>query len=93
MALAKNNQGKFRIDAHTKMAIKRVIENKKVTIQSIMETLLIEYIVKNNRYQNINQILKQEFHISARLLHKLIVEKHVLLNNCISDTRASVAER
>ncbi len=47
MALAKNNQVKFRIDAHTKMALKRVIENKKVTIQSIMETLLIEYILKN----------------------------------------------
>ena len=43
----KNNQVKFRIDAHTKMALKRVIENKKVTIQSIMETLLIEYILKN----------------------------------------------
>lgn len=47
MALAINNQVKFRIDAHTKMALKRVIENKKVTIQSIMETLLIEYIIKN----------------------------------------------
>ena len=47
MALAKNNQVKFRIDAHTKMALKRVTENKKVTIQSIMETLLIEYILKN----------------------------------------------
>lgn len=47
MALVKNNQVKFRIDDHTKMALKRVIENKKVTIQSIMETLLIEYIIKN----------------------------------------------
>ena len=47
MALAKNNQVKFRIDDHTKMALKRVIENKKVTIQSIMETLLMEYIIKN----------------------------------------------
>ena len=37
MALAKNNQVKF----------KRVLENKKITIQSIMETLLIEYIIKN----------------------------------------------
>lgn len=55
--------------------------------------MILEYIVKNNRYQNINQILKQEFRISARLLNKLIVEKHVLLNDCISDTRASVAER
>ena len=29
------------------MAFKRVLENKKITIQSIMETLLIEYIIKN----------------------------------------------
>ena len=46
MALPKNNQVKFRIDDHTKMAFKRVLENKKITIQSIMETLLIEYIIK-----------------------------------------------
>jgi len=47
MALEKNNQVKFRIDDHTKMALKRVLEKKKITIQSIMETLLIEYIIKN----------------------------------------------
>ena len=29
------------------MAFKIVLENKKITIQSIMETLLIEYIIKN----------------------------------------------
>ena len=52
--------------------------------------MFLEYIVKNNKYQNINQILKQEFHISARLFHKLIVEKHVLLNGLIADTRSSV---
>ena len=55
--------------------------------------MILEYIVKDNRYQNINQILKQEFHISTRLLHKLVVERHVSLNNCISDTRVSVSER
>ena len=44
MALAKNNQVKFRIDDHTKMALKRVLENKKITIQSIMETLLIKQL-------------------------------------------------
>lgn len=53
--------------------------------------MILEYIVKDDKYQNINQILKQEFYISARLLHKLIIEKHVLLNGSISDTRASVA--
>ena len=44
MALAKNNQVKFRIDDHTKMALKRVLENKKITIQSIMETLIIKQL-------------------------------------------------
>lgn len=29
------------------MTLRRVIENKKTTIQCIMETLLIEYIIKN----------------------------------------------
>ena len=52
--------------------------------------MILEYIVKDNKYQNINQILKQEFQISARLMHKLIVEKHVLLNKCVVDTRNSV---
>lgn len=50
----------------------------------------LEYIVKNNKYENINQILKQEFLISARLLHKLIKNQHVLLNGEIVDTRSSV---
>ena len=45
--------------------------------------MILEYIVKDGKYQNINQILKQEFNISARLMHKLIVEKHVFLNNII----------
>ncbi|MGN1000952.1 MAG: hypothetical protein ACI4OG_03345 [Bacilli bacterium] len=47
MSLSKNNQVKFRIDDHTKMALKRLLKNKKITLQSVMETLLIEYIVKN----------------------------------------------
>ena len=52
--------------------------------------MVLKYIVKGNKYQNINQILKQEFNISARLLHKLIVEKHVLLNGLVIDTRNSI---
>ena len=52
--------------------------------------MILEYIVKDNKYQNINQILKQEFQISARLIHKLIVEKHISLNGCKIDTRHSV---
>lgn len=52
--------------------------------------MVLEYIVKDDKYQNINQILKQEFNISARLLHKLIVEKHVFLNGSCVDTRSSI---
>ena len=47
MGLSKNNQVKFRIDEHTKVALERLLKNKKITLQSIMETLLIEYLVKN----------------------------------------------
>ncbi len=47
MGLSKNNQVKFRIDDHTKMVLERLLKNKKITLQSILETLLIEYIVKN----------------------------------------------
>ena len=50
----------------------------------------LEYIVTNNKYKDVNQILKQEFNISARLQHKLIREKHVLLNGKIIDTRSSI---
>lgn len=55
MGLSKSNQVKFRIDDHTKMALERLLKNKKVTLQSIMETLLIEYIVKN-----INSVISEE---------------------------------
>lgn len=55
MGLSKNNQVKFRIDDHTKMALERLLKNKKITLQSVMETLLIEYIVKN-----INSVISEE---------------------------------
>ena len=54
--------------------------------------MTLEYIVKDEKYENINQILKQEFHISARLQHKLIIEKHVYLNAISVDTRSSVSQ-
>ena len=54
--------------------------------------MTLKYIVTNAKYQNINQILKQKFNISARLQHRLITEKHVLLNNAITDTRASISK-
>ena len=52
--------------------------------------MLLHFIVQNNNYSNINQILKQELNISSRLLQKLINSKHVYLNNNIVDTRISV---
>lgn len=52
--------------------------------------MLLRFIVKNNNYSNINQILKQELHLSSRLLQKLINLKHIYLNNNIVDTRSSV---
>ena len=55
MRLNKNNQIKFRIDDHTKMALDRLLKNKKITLQYIMENLLIEYIIKN-----INSVINEE---------------------------------
>lgn len=52
--------------------------------------MVLQYIIKDNKYKSINEILKQEFHISSRLLHKIISEKHVMLNGNIIDTRESV---
>lgn len=52
--------------------------------------MILEYIVSDKKYKDINQILKQEFQISARLLHKLIIAKHVMLNKTIVDTRSLI---
>lgn len=54
--------------------------------------MTLKYIVADTKYQNINQVLKQEFHISARLQHRLIDEKHVLLNGTFTDTRVSISK-
>ena len=51
----------------------------------------LKYIVTSNNYKNINQILKQELNISARLQQKLIKSHHVYLNSVIVDTRSSVS--
>lgn len=53
--------------------------------------MLLKYIVKDDKYKDINQILKQEFNISSRLFHKLIINKHVMLNHKIVDTRNAVS--
>ena len=52
--------------------------------------MTLEYIVTDAQYQNINQILKQELHVSARLQRKLMDKKHILLNGTITDTRAFI---
>ena len=49
--------------------------------------MTLKYVVNNTFYTNINQVLKQEFHISSRLLHKLILSKHICLNSVPVDTR------
>ena len=49
--------------------------------------MYLEYKVIDNKYTNINQILKQEFKLSARLMHKIINNKLVLLNSISIDTR------
>lgn len=51
----------------------------------------LEYLVKNNKYKNINEILSLEFKISARLKNKLIKKNVILLNDSICDTRNNVA--
>ncbi len=53
--------------------------------------MILKYIVTNNNFRSINQILKQELNISARLQHKLIEGKHIYLNGSIIDTRSSVS--
>lgn len=53
--------------------------------------MLLTYRVQNNNLTNINQILKQELHISSRLLQKLIKSNLVYLNDKIVDTRMSVS--
>ena len=53
--------------------------------------MILKYVISDTKYENINQILKQEFHVSTRLQHKLIKNKHIYLNNKIIDTRSSVS--
>ena len=44
----------------------------------------LEYIVKDDRYFNIKQILKEEFNMSSRLILKLKNYKQIILNDEIS---------
>ena len=51
----------------------------------------LKYVAKqNDSYQNINQVLINEFHVSTRLLSKLIKFKKIYLNSKVIDSRISV---
>ncbi len=50
----------------------------------------LNYIVKNNKYKNINEILISEFHLSNRLRTKLINLKRIYKNNLLIDTRSNL---
>lgn len=52
--------------------------------------MFLEYKVTDYRYLNINQILKQEFKLSGRLINKVISSHLVLLDDIAVDTRFEV---
>ena len=53
----------------------------------------LQYIIKqSDLYENINQVLINEFKISSRLLSKLIRLQKIYLNSQIVDSRNSVTE-
>ena len=41
----------------------------------------LEYIVEESKYENIRQILKQEFHLSDRLVTKVKKARQIYINN------------
>ena len=44
--------------------------------------MYLEYKVIDNKYTNINQILKQEFKLSAKLMHKVISNNRYTYITC-----------
>lgn len=50
----------------------------------------LEYLVKDNKYKNINEILSLEFKISSRLKNKLVKKNMIFLNCSICDTRNNI---
>ena len=50
----------------------------------------LKYLVENNKYKNINEILSLEFKISTRLKNKLIKKNMIFLNDTTCDTRTPV---
>lgn len=55
MKLNKNIQKKFRIDANTEKALRKVLFNNNVTFQSVMETLIRDYI-----YSHLDVVIKND---------------------------------
>lgn len=55
MKLNKKIQKKFRIDANTEKALRKVVSNNNVTFQSVMETLIRDYI-----YRNLDVVIKND---------------------------------
>lgn len=55
MELNKKIQKKFRIDANTEKALRKVLSNNNVTFQSVMETLIRDYI-----YRNLDVVIKND---------------------------------
>ena len=53
MKLNKNVQKKFRIDANTERALRKILSNNNVTFQFVMESLLRDYI-----YRNLDVVIK-----------------------------------
>ena len=53
--------------------------------------MILKYVVQNEKYESIHQLLKQELKISSRLLQKLISNKYISLNGAITDTRNPVS--
>lgn len=47
----------------------------------------LKYIVSNNKYKNINEIITSYFRISTKLKNKLIRQKNIYLNGKFVDTR------
>ena len=50
----------------------------------------LKYLIENNKYKNINEILSLEFKISTRLKNKLIKKGKILLNGLVVDTRNTI---
>lgn len=55
MKLNKNIQKKFRIDANTEKALRKVLSNNNVTFQFVMESLLRDYI-----YGHLDVVIKND---------------------------------